>query len=155
MISTWHSGGRGAGAELVIESNHLAGLVTDTSTARAWTSGSGTGIIISDGAGSAKNGYIIVRNNTLLTPGQVGIQHIDGPGLQTYGNVIYGERRAQNNNPMTSWEGNPIGVVHDNRYYWINNDGSLPSPWFGYGSITSTNNVRDASIDPASLRVNL
>lgn len=154
MLSTWHSGGRGAGAELVIENNHLQGLVTDTATARAWTRGSGTGIIVSDGGGSTKNGWIIVRNNTLLTPGQVGIQHIDGPGLQTYGNVIYGEVHPGNNNPMTSWEGNPRGVVHDNRYWWTNQDGSHPSPWFsGYGSLVATNNVSDSTIDPNALRV--
>lgn len=156
MLSTWHSGGRGAGQELVIENNRLQGLITDTPTARAWQSSSGTGIIISDGGGSPKNGWIIVRNNTLLTPGQVGIQHIDGPGIQTYGNIIYGERRRLNNNPMTSWEGNPRGVVRDNRYFWTNEDGSQPEPWFeGGGSLVDTNNVRDPSIDPASLVVDL
>jgi hypothetical protein len=154
MISTWRSGGRGAGLELVIENNRLQGLVSDTSTARAWDSDSGTGIIVSDGSGDSRNGYIIVRNNTLLTPGQVGIQHIDGRGIQTYGNVIYGERRRQNNNPITSWEGNPSGIVRDNRYYWTNENGGLPTPWFHSGSaLTVTNNLRDASINPANLVV--
>ncbi|MEX1343046.1 MAG: hypothetical protein AB1Z63_00075, partial [Candidatus Limnocylindrales bacterium] len=96
------------------------------------------------------------RRNTFLTPGQVGIQHIDGPGLKTYDNIIYGERRKQNNNPTTSWEGYPEGIVRDNRYYWINNDGSTPGPWFHSGSsLTVQNNVRDSSIDPASLVVKL
>lgn len=154
MVSTWHSGGRGAGQELVIEGNRLQGLVSDTATARAWNRGSGTGIIISDGAGSSKNGWIIVRGNTLLTPGQVGIQHIDGQGLQVYGNVVYGEKRPQNNNPMTSWEGNPRGVVRDNRYCWTNDNGSQPTPWFSaYGSLVLTNNVKDCSIDPSTLRI--
>lgn len=156
MVSTWHSGGRGSGQELVIEGNRFQGLVSDTSTARAWTSGSGTGLILSDGAGSSKNGWIIVRNNTFLTPGQVGIQHIDGPGLQVYGNVVYGEKRAKNNNPMTSWEGNPRGTVRDNRYCWTNENGSQPAPWFTeYGSLTVTSNVKDCSINPATLRVTL
>jgi hypothetical protein len=146
-------GGR-ARQELVVEGNHLQGLVTDTATARAWTRGSGTGIIVSDGAGSSRNGYVIVRNNTLLTPGQVGIQHIDGPGIQTYSNVIYGQKRPGNNNPMTSWEGNPRGVVRDNRYFWTNDDGSQPTPWFsGYGSMVLTNNVKDSTIDPKALEV--
>jgi hypothetical protein len=154
MISTWHSGGRGVGAELVIEDNHLQGLVTDTATARAWTSGSGTGIIIGDGAGSSKNGYIIVRRNKLLTPGQVGIQHIDGPGIQVYENVIYGERRTNSNNSMTSWEGNPRGEVHHNRYRWFSADGSEPAPWFSsYGSLYVHDNVRDTTLDPATLRI--
>jgi hypothetical protein len=156
MISTWRSGGRGPGQELVIEDNRLQGLTADTATARAWDSTSGTGIIISDGTGSPKNGWIIVRRNTLLTPGQVGIQHIDGPGIQTYDNVIYGERRARNNNPVTSWDGNPRGTVRNNRYYWTNQDGTLPSPWFHSGSgLTVTNNVRDSSIVPANLVVSL
>jgi hypothetical protein len=156
MISTWHSGGYGAGAELIIEDNALQGLVTDTATARAWTRSSGTGIIISDGAGSSNNGWIIVRNNTLLTPGQVGIQHIDGAGIQTYGNVIYGQQRSLNNNPITSWEGFPSGVVRDNRYEWTNANGSHPSPWFHPGSSLSvSNNVRDTSLNPADLVVTL
>lgn len=154
MVSTWHSGGQGSGKELIFENNKFQGLVSDTSTVRAWNSTSGTGIILGDGGGNSKNGYIIVRNNTFLTPGQVGIQLIDGPGLQVYGNVIYGEKRPQNNNPMTSWEGQPIAVVKDNRYYWVNDNGSLPSPWwYGGGSITASNNVRDSSISPTSLRI--
>lgn len=156
MVSTWRSGGWGLGAELLIEDNHLQGLVSDANGVKAWTSSSGTGIIISDGAGSSRNGWVIVRRNTLLTPGQVGIQHIDGPGIQTYDNVIYGERHPKSNNPMTSWEGTPVASVHDNRYYWLSPSGSLVSPWFGGGvnpQVTATNNVQDASIDPASLRV--
>lgn len=156
MISTWHSGGRGAGQELVIEQNRIQGLVTDSATARAWTSSSGTGIIISDGAGSSKNGWIIVRANTLLTPGQVGLQHIDGQGIQTLGNIVYGEKRPKNNNPMTSWEGNPRGTVSGNRYCWTNDNGSMPAPWFAqYGSMVLTNNTADCSIDPLTLRVPL
>jgi hypothetical protein len=148
MLSTWHSGGRGAGQELVIEDNALQGLVADTATARAWDSTSGTGIIVSDGAGDARNGWIIVRRNQLLTPGQVGIQVIDGPGLQVYENVVIGERRRQNNNPITSWEGTPKGVVRDNRYRWVNENGSEPAPWFhsGGGGLTVSGNVRDASL---------
>lgn len=155
MLSTWHSGGRGSGMELVIEGNALEGLVADTPEARAWDSASGTGIILSDGAGSTKNGWLIVRNNTILTPGQVGIQIIDGPGHQVYGNVVYGERRRQSNNPITSWEGAPTGVVRDNRYRWFREDGSEPAPWFhsGGAGLTVVGNVRDTALDPATLRV--
>jgi hypothetical protein len=129
MISTWHSGGWGAGRELIIEDNHIQGLVTDTATTRAWKRGSGTGIILSDGAGNARNGWIILRNNTLLTPGQVGIQIIDGPGLQVLNNIVFGEKRPGNNNPMTTWEGNPSGIATGQRYSWTNDDGSHPAPW--------------------------
>lgn len=150
MLSTWHSGGRGVGQELVFEDNQIQGLVTDTATARAWDSTNGTGIILSDGAGSPKNGYVIVRRNTFLTPGQVGIQHIDGSGLQSYENIIYGQQRVQNNNPMTTWEGTPFGTSHDNTYYWTNMDGSHPDPWnhpTGFGLVFS-NNTADPGLDP-------
>lgn len=154
MVSTWHSGGWGVGQELVIEDNQLEGLIAATSTARHWTSSSGTGIIVSDGGGYAKNGYIIVRRNKLLNPGQVGLQLIDGPGLQVYENIIFGERYSLNNNPITSWEGNPRGVVKDNRYRFIKGDGSEPSPWFHSGSqLQVTNNVRDTTLTAAALKV--
>lgn len=154
MVSTWRAGGRGVGAELIVERNKFQGLVADTSTARAWTSTSGTGIIIGDGRGSRKNGYVIVRYNTFLTPGQVGIQHIDGPGLQTYGNRIYGERRPKNNNPISSWEGTPRGIVRDNRYEWMNSDGRRPGPWFHPDSrLTVRDNVFDTSLTRASMRI--
>ena len=156
MLSTWHAGGRGAGQELIWENNRIQGLVADTATARAWVSGSGTGIIVGDGSGHARNGYVIVRNNTFLTPGQLGIQHIDGPGLQTYGNVIYGEQRPGNNQPFGSWEGHPVGVVRDNRYWWTREDGTHPDGWFHPGSgMTAINNIADQNIDPASLVVTL
>lgn len=147
MLSTWHSGGLGAGKELVIEDNHLQGLVSDTATTRAWKRGSGTGIIVSDGAGSAKNGWIIVRNNTLLTPGQVGIQIIDGPGIQVLDNIVVGEKRPGNNNPMTTWEGNPSGIAKGLRYSWENEDGSHPSPWkHSNNGMAFTGNVDDRTL---------
>ena len=156
MISIHASGGAGEGSELVIEENRLQGLVADTPTARAWTSDSGTGVIVGDGVGDPRNGWTIVRDNTLLTPGQVGIQHVDGPGLQTYANVIYGEPRPLNNNPLTSWAGNPAGSVRDNRYWWTNEDGTQPSPYLGdFGSLTVTGNRPDSGVDPATLRVAL
>jgi hypothetical protein len=156
MISTWHSGGWGLGMELVIENNQLEGLIADTPDARAWTSTSGTGIIISDGGGHPNNGWIIVRHNTLLNPGQVGIQHIDGPGLQTHDNVIYAEPYGPNNNSITSWEGVPQGEVWNNRYRFIKSDGSEPAPWFhGQSQLNVHDNVYDTSLDPATLHVAL
>jgi hypothetical protein len=133
----------GEGRELIVEGNALEGLVTDTATARAWTSSSGTGIILGDGVGA---GYTIVRRNTLLTPGQVGIQHIDGVELETYENVVLAERRPLNNNPLTSYSGNPVLYAHHNRIHWINNDGGTPGPWFGYGTVTSEANVVDTTL---------
>ena len=157
MVSTWHSGGRGAGQELVIENNRLQGLVTDTATARAWTSTSGTGIIVSDGAGSSKNGNIIVRRNTLLTPGQVGLQLIDGPNIQVYENTVYGEQRPGDNNPITSWEGNPRGTINDNRWWWTNLNGTHPDPWFHMSPSGMVGNigVKDSTMAPTTLQAGL
>ncbi len=157
MLSTWHTGGIGAGQELVIEDNHLQGLTADTATARAWMSGSGTGIIVSDGSGSAKNGYIIVRRNTLLTPGQVGIQIIDGAGLQVLDNVILGEPYSLNNNPMTTWEGTPSGIATRNRYYYTKGDGTHPDPWQhpGGSGMDFSGNIEDTTLVAATLAVTL
>jgi hypothetical protein len=149
MISFHASGGVGPGQEFIVENNALQGLVTSTATARAWASNSGTGIILGDGVGDPRNGYVIVRYNTFLTPGQVGINHIDGPGLQTYENIVYAQQRPLNNNSIVSYLGNPSGSCHDNEYYWINNDGSTPDPWNGAGTMSYTSNVENASLNPA------
>jgi hypothetical protein len=150
-VSIYRSGGT-SGHPLVVEDNRLQGLVTTDAGARAWSGGSGTGIIIGDGSGSPKNGYTTVRDNSILTPGQVGIQMIDGPGIVVSGNTIYGEQRVDNNNPLTSFSGNPTADVHDNRYWWTNDNGSHPTPFFGAGTITqSSPNVQDATIDPAAM----
>jgi hypothetical protein len=153
MISIFQSGGTGIGSELVIENNHLQGLVSDDAGARAWNSSSGTGIIVGDGGGG-NAGNTIVRNNTLLTPGQVGLQHIDGSNIQTYGNIIYGQQRTQNNNPITTFSGNPSGSIHNNTYYWTNNDGSHPTPYNGAGTMTFYSNTQDPSLNPTDYEIN-
>jgi hypothetical protein len=96
-----------------------------------------------------------LRENTFLTPGQVGIQIIDGPGLQVYNNIILAEKRVSNNNPMTTWEGVPKGEAHHNRYYWTNLDGSHPSPWKhgGGGGMNFHDNIEDPALKASDLRV--
>lgn len=154
MLSIWHSGGKGVGQELIVEDNHLEGRRTDSATVRAWTRTSGTGIIISDGAGSSKNGNLIVRRNTLLTPGQVCIQIIDGPNLQILDNVILAEPYALNNNPMTTWEGQPKGVASGNRYYMTKGDGSHPDPWqYASTGMSFTGNIEDPNLKASDLAV--
>lgn len=147
MISTWHSGGWGVGNELIIEDNHLEGYLTNQPNARAWISNSGTGIILSDGRGSSKNGHIIVRNNTLINPGQVGIQHIDGPNLKTYGNVVYGEANPRSNQPFASWEGQPQAEVYDNVHRWYKPNGTPTSGWF-HVAVDFHDNTFDPNLDP-------
>jgi hypothetical protein len=157
MISTWRSGGWGVGNELIIEDNHLEGVIVDTNPlVRRWTRQSGTGIIMSDGTGHAYNGNIIVRRNILLNPGQVGLQHIDGPNLQTYDNIIYAEPYSLNNVPMASWDGTPQGTVTNNRYRFLYGDGSASHPWWHSGSqLTVTGNIHDTTLTPGPLRIRL
>ena len=154
MISTWHSGGKSATDKLIIEDNHIEGRRTDSADVRAWTRSSGTGIILSDGGGDSRNGNIICRRNTLLTPGQVCIQIIDGPGLEVYDNIILAEQYALNNNPMTTWEGAPQGYARNNRYFMTKGDGSHPDPWkHGGGNMDFSANIEDSSLKASDLAV--
>jgi hypothetical protein len=155
-LSTWHSGGHGPGKEILVEDNRVENGVSDKPYGRAYDSGSGTGVIMSDGAGSGRNGFIIVRRNRFVTPGQVGIQMIDGPGLQVYDNDVLGEKRKQSNNPMTTWEGTPIGENHHNRYYWRDASGNLIEPWFDGGvdpQVNHHDNVQTPGLDATALGV--
>jgi hypothetical protein len=162
-ISVYRSGGNSAADPLIVEDNQLDGLNANTADAKAWTRGSGTGIILGDGS---VGDYIVVRNNTLLRPGQVGIQIIGGIGHQVYGNVLYADPRSpltDNNVGMSSYAGSPTADVHSNRVYWRKNSGVENSHWWGAGTITDhpsstdplRNNWSDHSITPASLAVSL
>lgn len=70
-----------------------------------WVSVSGTGIIVGDGGGSG----IVVEDNTLLNPGQVGIGIAGGQDHVVRNNVIYQASQAE-------------------RTDWFNADGDLVAP---------------------------
>lgn len=147
MISTWRSGGRSPDDPLVVEDNHLEGVIADTPLVRAWTSSSGTGVIVGDGAGHPNNGNMVVRRNILVNVGQIGVQHIDGDNLITEENIIIADRYSRNNQPWASWgDGTPRGVVRNNRYHFIGPDGSQRSGWFQHSTMRAENNVRDTSL---------
>jgi hypothetical protein len=146
LVSIYQSSGTSS-APLVVEHNAFEG--TD------WTRSSGTGIIVGDGGGG---NYVTVRYNRLLTPGQVGIQLINGTGIRVYGNTIYAAPRSPLTSPnvgMSSWEGSPNADVYENRVRWYRNDGSQNARWWGYGTIRESANDWSASIDPETLRVKL
>ncbi len=146
MLSIYQSGGTAA-APLIIEDNALEGT--------NWSSGSGTGIILGDGG---RGDYVTVRNNTLLTPGQVGIQLIDGIGHKVYGNTVYSAPRPGQTDPnvgMSSWDGDPVVELYNNRVRWYKNDGSENPYWWGFGTINAHDNDWHANIDPATLKVRL
>lgn len=154
MISTWRTGGWSADRPLIIEDNHLEGVLQDTATARRWTSRSGTGIIASDGAGHPNNGHITVRHNTLVNVGQVGLQHIDGSNLVTEDNLIIGERYALNNRPWASYGGNPSGVIRNNRYMFYSPAGAPMGGWLHQPGMQQSGN-QWVDVDPDDYRVRL
>ena len=146
LISIYKSSGTST-APLIIEHNQLEG--TD------WTRTSGTGIIVGDGGGG---NYVTVRYNRLLTPGQVGIQLINGTGIRVHGNTVYAAPRSpltSTNVGMSSWEGSPNADVYENRVRWYRNDGTQNPTWWGYGTIRELANDWSAAIDPETLRVRL
>jgi hypothetical protein len=163
MISIYRSGGISTNEPMVIESNQLEGMNANVGspTIKAWTRSSGTGIIICDGG--QPNGPVVVRNNTLLRPGQVGIQTISGPSHRVYGNIVYADARGPLYSPnvgFASWEG-PATTdcrITDNRVYWRNNSGSESPYWWHPDypiAVYSPNNWSDHTIDPNDLVVNL
>jgi hypothetical protein len=148
MISIYKSSGTSASNPLVIERNRLQGT--------NWTRGSGTGIIVGDGGGG---NYVIVRRNSLLNPGKVGIQLINGRGIRVYRNTLYAAPRSplpSANVGMSSWDGNPSAQVFDNRVYWRRNDRSENPYWWGHGTIRARDNSWHArGINVAAMRVRL
>jgi hypothetical protein len=120
-----------------------------------WSSGSGTGIILGDG-GTGNN--VEVAYNTLVTPGQVGIQIIDGTGHRVHDNVVYSATRPGQMSPnvgMSSYGGSPSAEVWNNRVLWYKNSGAQNPYWWGAGSINAHDNNWHAALDPSSLAVNL
>ena len=120
-----------------------------------WSSTSGTGIILGDG-GSGSN--VEVAYNVLDTPGQVGIQIIDGTGQKVHDNTVYSAPRPGQVSPnvgMSSYAGSPVASVYNNRVLWYKNDGSQNPYWWGAGSISTSGNDWHASLNAASLAVDL
>jgi hypothetical protein len=120
-----------------------------------WSSTSGTGIIIGDG-GSGNN--VEVAYNTLVTPGQVGIQIIDGTGHKVHDNIVYSATRPGQVSPnvgMSSYGGSPVASVYNNDVLWYKNDGSQNPYWWGAGSISVSGNNWHAALNPANLQVDL
>lgn len=144
MFSFYNSGGTAANP-LIVENNEFEGT--------NWSSGSGTGIILGDGE---KGNYITVRHNTFLTPGQVGIQIINGTGHKVYDNTVYSAPRPGQRTPnvgISSYAGNPSADVYGNRVRWYKNDGTENPYWWGAGSINAHDNDWHTNIDPATLHV--
>lgn len=148
IISIYMSQGASASSPIVIENNAFEGT--------NWTSGSGSGSMLGDYGSS----HIVVRNNTYLNPGQVGIGVAGGTDIHLIGNVVYGARRAKSNVGIYVWnqsDGNCSGIeVRGNKVNWVNEGGSS-NPYWNAGNCGTidgeSTNTWNASINSASLHV--
>jgi parallel beta-helix repeat protein len=150
LISVYQSGGASATSPLVIEYNAFEST--------NWTSGSGSGSMLGDGGGS----HIVVRYNTYLSPGQVGIGVPSGTDIHITDNTLYGATRPSSNVGIYVWNQastacNSIEIAR-NQVRWYRSDG-VENPYWNAGNCgtvsgESTNNWH-ASIDPTTLQVTL
>lgn len=156
MISIFESSGLGIGSELIIENCALESPLPPD--ALAWQSNSGSGIQL-DAAGAGCFD-VIVRNNTGLNCGQVGIGIGNATRAQILNNILYGAQRTDNNVGLStpfSVANYPGGCIYTgNRIFWKNAAGSNNSLFDGGSDITETvgpNTLNDTTINPASLAV--
>ena len=91
IISIYKSGGFDADHPLVVADNWFQGT--------NWTSDSGSGILLGDGGGS----HVVIKNNVLVNPGQVGIGVAGGSDIRVTGNTILGEPRSSTNVGIYVW----------------------------------------------------
>lgn len=118
-----------------------------------WKSSSGTGVIIGDAGG----GHTEVFNGTMLNPGNVGQQIIDGPNIKVHDLVIY----SDSNHPsfpgdtgITTYGGNPQVEIWNVKVKWFKAGSTSQNPyWWGAGTVNEHDNDWHANIDPASLAV--
>lgn len=166
MISIFRSGGLDASHPLIIESNHLESpLPGSADGALAWTSGSGTCINAADDDPATGDGGhdIIIRNNTLLNCGTVGLQMNRPLRVTDTGNILYGAARPSPNSDaagLSQWSSHSCAscinnFYTNNRVWWLKPDGTKASQWFSSTATitTSGNTLNDTTIDPNSLKV--
>ena len=133
---------------VTVEDNHFEGT--------NWTSGSGSGIALSDGGGS----YNVAQRNILVNPGQVGIFIAGGTNNKIVDNIIIGQQRTKSNVGVYVWNqyasacsGN---TVSGNRVLWRRADGLLNPYWNAgnCGSVAGSGNVwNEVSLSIETYRV--
>lgn len=145
IISIYHSGGLSEADPLIIETNRFQGT--------NWTSASGSGIMLGDGGGS----HVVVRGNTLVNPGQVGIGVAGGSDIHVTGNTIYGQVRPYSNVGIYTWaQGAPCSDIEvgGNTIDFTNYASTPSAVWDGgnCGPIAGWNtNDWNTKLDPAQL----
>ncbi|WP_297342762.1 right-handed parallel beta-helix repeat-containing protein [Amnibacterium sp.] len=122
IVSIYKSGGSSASTPLVIENNTFEG--TD------WVSPSGSGILVGDGGGS----HIVVRGNTLINPGQIGIGVSGGSDIHVTGNTVFGQQRTSSNVGIYVWgQGTACSAIEvaGNTVDWKKASGVVSGAWNG------------------------
>ncbi|MFI5262585.1 MAG: right-handed parallel beta-helix repeat-containing protein, partial [Candidatus Limnocylindrales bacterium] len=150
IVSIYESQGASAASPIVIEDNAFEGT--------NWSSDSGSGSMLGDAGGS----HIVIRDNTFLNPGQVGIGVSGGSDIHVLGNVIYGVQRANSNVGIYVWNqssGTCSAIeVASNSVRWYAASGAENPYWDGSNcgvvAGVSTNNWH-TSLDPNALQVSL
>lgn len=145
-----------ASSNVLVEDNAFEGVATSSAGCLAWVSNSGSGIMVGDGTGRNN----VVRNNSVLTPGQVGIAIAGGQGNTLTGNVVISAQRPLSNVGMYvanyssgTCSGN---AVTNNRVQWKNAGGSLNGkylPTSCSGTVDSGNAWSDTTLVPSAYAV--
>ncbi len=124
--------------------------------ATGYTRDFGTGTILGDGFGDDN----VIRYNTYLNPGQVGIAVAGGHRNELIGNIIYraaGQRLGAGNTAAYYWDYNEDGMsgglIQDNRAKWYEG-GGLWNPGPPPATVID-NDWDDDTIDPADLVVTM
>ncbi len=146
VINLYKSTGT-AESPIRVELNHLAG---DPARGSQDKSTSGSGIMLGDGGGR----YQVAMDNTLVSPGQVGIGVAGGGDILVQRNTILGTRSNIANVGLYAWNQYPDTPAHPvtltrNRIDWINSQGISNPYWNGGGfpRVTSDGNTfGDASL---------
>lgn len=160
IISLFKSGGTASGTPLIVENCALDSSGSGGTV--QWSSNSGSGIQLDSASPGCP--FVLVQNNTMLNPGQVGL----GVGFATastfQNNVIFGSQRTDSNVGMNTpftpapYAGNCQYL--GNRLHFLDASGSPNNVFDGGSDITESafpgsNVYPDGTINAASLVVTL
>ena len=118
---------------ILVENNYLLGDPIQGSRGKSI---SGSGIMLGDNGGSWQH----CRNNTLISPGQVGIGVACGENIVGEENLVLGRRSDVSNVGLYAWNqyvDEPAGKItfRKNTVAWVNNEG-MDNPYWDGGGFT-------------------
>jgi hypothetical protein len=155
-----HNKGKGGDTEDIVsvyQSDHVT-VEDNRFEGTNWTSGSGSGIALSDGGGS----FNVAQRNILVNPGQVGIFIAGGTNNKILDNTVYGAQRPKSNVGLYVWNQSSSACsgneVSRNQVWWRNEAGTNNSAWNSgnCGTVAGwSTNTWNAPLDVNVLRVSL